>query len=111
MTVSDLPEIEASAVPADAFVVDVREGGEWIFGHIGGALHIPLGELVTRVAEVPADRKVVVVCRVGARSAQAVNWLNNTQGRTTVNLVGGMAAWVRAGRSMVSETSQPPVVV
>jgi rhodanese-related sulfurtransferase len=104
-----VPEVEARLVGAGAHIVDVREPDEWRCGHIDGAHHIPLRDLMARVGEVPADREVVVVCRVGARSAQAVAWLN-AQGRETVNLGGGMAAWAAAGRPMVSETGQSPYV-
>ena len=51
-------------------MLDVRQPDEWAAGHIEGATLIPLGELADRVAEVPADRQVVVVCRSGNRSAQ-----------------------------------------
>lgn len=58
----------------------------------------------------PADSEVYVVCKVGGRSAQAVQYLN-AQGRKAVNVDGGMLAWAEAGRPMVSETGQPPAVV
>src|SRR5512146_1888777 len=46
-----------------SFLLDVREPDEWAQAHIAGATLIPLGELEKRVAEVPRDRDVVVVCR------------------------------------------------
>jgi rhodanese-related sulfurtransferase len=96
-------------LPEGLAVVDVREPVEWSHGHIDGAIHIPLRELTSRLDEVPADQ-TLVVCKVGARSAQAVMWLTQ-QGRDVVNLDGGMLDWEAAGRSMVSETGQPPIVV
>ena len=104
-----VPSVHATAVAADAYLLDVREPEEWVAGHAPDALHVPLGEVTARLAEIPADRQVVVVCRSGARSAQATAYLNRT-GRTAVNLDGGMHAWAAAGRPMVSETGQPPVV-
>jgi rhodanese-related sulfurtransferase len=96
-------------LPPGLAVLDVREPAEWAHGHIEGALHIPLGELVARLDEVPAAQ-TLVVCRVGGRSAQATGYLLQ-QGRDAVNLDGGMLEWEAAGRAMVSETGQPPVVV
>ena len=96
-------------LPAGLAVLDVREPVEWSYGHIEGAVHIPLGELTSRLEEVPGGQ-TLVVCKVGARSAQAVAWLAH-QGRDAVNLDGGMLDWEAAGRPMVSETGQPPQVV
>ena len=79
------------------------------YGHIEGAIHIPLGELPDRLDEVP-EGQTLVVCKVGARSAQAVGWLAQ-QGRDVVNLDGGLLDWEAAGRALVSETGQPPQVV
>lgn len=90
-----------SPLPEQLVVLDVREQHEWDDGHIEGARHIPLGELVARVEEIPADRQVLCVCHVGARSAQATVFLNQ-HGRNVVNLAGGMDAWSAAGRPVVS---------
>jgi rhodanese-related sulfurtransferase len=110
---SGVPTVAMSGVPdplPDGLtVIDVREPVEWHYGHIEGALHIPLGELVARLEEVPAGQSLVV-CKVGARSAQAVLWLTQ-QGRDVVNLDGGLLTWEAAGRALVSETGRPPVVV
>jgi len=95
-------------LPAGVVVLDVREDDEWVAGHVPGATHLPLGELVARADEVP-EGEVLVVCRVGGRSAQATAWLG-AQGRAAVNLAGGMHAWDAAGRAMVSETGADPTV-
>lgn len=96
-------------LPEGLAVLDVREQVEWDHGHIEGAVHVPLMELPQRVGEVP-DGQVLVVCKVGGRSGQAVGWLAQ-QGYDVVNLDGGMLDWSAAGRAMVSETGQPPQVV
>lgn len=96
-------------LPEGLAVLDVREQVEWDHGHIEGAVHVPLMELPQRVGEVP-DGQVLVVCKVGGRSGQAVGWLAQ-QGYDVVNLDGGMLDWAAAGRAMVSETGQPPQVV
>ncbi len=96
-------------LPADLPVLDVREQHEWDAAHIEGALHVPLMEVPGRLADLPATQ-VLVVCKVGGRSGQAVAYLSEL-GYDVVNLVGGMVAWEAAGRPMVSETGRPPEVV
>ena len=105
VTVADLPD----PMPEGVSILDVREPVEWHHGHIDGATHVPLMDLPGRLDEVPAGR-VVVVCKVGARSAQATVWLAQ-QGHDVANLDGGMVEWAAAGRPMVSETERPAQVV
>lgn len=81
---------------ADAVILDVREPGELAQARIEGTLDIPLGELVERVEEVPSDTTVYVLCHVGGRSAQAVQYLES-RGVDAVNIDGGIVAWHRAG--------------
>jgi rhodanese-related sulfurtransferase len=105
-----IPSIDAASVPTDAHLLDVREQDEWNAGHVEGSQHIPMGELLGRLGEVPADREVVVVCRVGSRSAQVTAYLRQ-QGYDVVNLDGGLHAWVDAGRPLVAEAGTPPHVL
>ena len=81
-----------------AFMLDVREPDEWAAGHIEGATLIPLGELADRVAEVPEDRQVVVVCRSGNRSAQGRDILLGAGLPAVTSMGGGMKAWTGAGQ-------------
>ena len=106
---SKTPATSVTELPADAYLIDVREADEWACGHAAEAVHLPLSELQARVAEVPEDRPVYVICKVGGRSEQAVNFLNQL-GRSTVNVSGGMLAWQAAGKAMVTESGQPPFV-
>ena len=76
-------------------VLDVREPWEIEIGAIEGALSIPLGELSSRVGEVPRDRQVAVMCHHGGRSAQATAWLRNQGLEHAVNVAGGIDAWSR----------------
>ncbi len=103
-----VPELD-DPLPDATCVLDVREQVEWDHGHIEGACHLPMMELVERRGEIPVG-PVLVVCRVGARSAQVTAYLVQ-QGYDAVNLDGGMVDWAAAGRGMVSETGQPPQVV
>jgi rhodanese-related sulfurtransferase len=98
-----VPSVSADAVPLDAVLVDVREVDEWEAGHAPQALHVPMMEIPARMGEIPADRDVVVVCRVGQRSAQVVMYLRHQGFERVANLDGGMLEWAAAGRPMVCE--------
>jgi len=76
-------------------VVDVREPDEFNgpLGHVEGAKLIPLGTLMNRAAEIEQHRPVVVVCRSGARSAQATLMLGKAGFDKVANLSGGMLRW------------------
>jgi rhodanese-related sulfurtransferase len=104
-----IPTVEVGQLPSDAYLLDVRENDEWECGHAPEAVHLPMSELMARVAEVPADREVYVICKVGGRSAQVVGYLNG-QGHETVNVSGGMLAWAAAGRPLVSGGGAEPFV-
>ena len=92
------PQQASTALAAtDALLVDVREPWEWEELRIPGSVLIPLAELSQRLDEVPADREVYVHCRVGGRSARAVEFLH-THGRPrSHNVAGGIEQWVRDG--------------
>lgn len=104
-----LPTTDAASVPADAALLDVREQDEWDAGHVEGALHIPIGQVVARLDELP-DGRLYVLCRVGGRSAQVVQYLV-AQGRDAVNVDGGMFAWEAAGRPMAGADGREPFVL
>jgi rhodanese-related sulfurtransferase len=106
---SSTPSVAVAEVPADAYLLDVREADEWACGHAPEAVHLPLSEMLARVDEVPADHPVYVICKVGGRSAQAADYLNQT-GRAAVNVSGGMLAWHAAGKPMVTDTGAQPFV-
>jgi len=85
-----------------AFVLDVREPDEWAAGHIPGATLIPLGQLASRLAEVPQDQQVVVVCRSGNRSATGRDILLDAGFAEVTSMGGGMNAWVSQGLDTVT---------
>jgi rhodanese-related sulfurtransferase len=90
-------------------VVDVREPVEWAHGRIDGSVHIPMMELVERVGEIPNDGQVLVVCKVGARSARVAGYLVQS-GYEAFNLDGGLLDWAAAGRPLVADVGEPQVV-
>jgi rhodanese-related sulfurtransferase len=104
-----VPTVSVAELPEDAVVLDVREDDEWVHGHVEGATHIPMGQVPGRLDELPEADPLYVVCRGGGRSARVAAWLNQN-GYDAVNIAGGMGDWEAAGRPMVSETGQPPVV-
>lgn len=101
----------ASAVPDDTYLLDVREGDEWAAGHAPTAHHLPMTELPGRLAEVPSDREVAVICRSGGRSAQVVAYLLRNGWDQVRNVEGGMGDWAAAGRPVVTDDGQPGQVI
>jgi rhodanese-related sulfurtransferase len=81
---------------ADTFLLDVREDVEWQDGHAPAAVHIPMYDVPPRIAELPDDQPIAVICHVGARSAQVAHWLR-AQGYDAHNVEGGMEAWEAVG--------------
>lgn len=104
-----VPSVAVVELPGDAMLLDVREDDEWRAGHAPAARHVPLGELVLRLDEVPADTTVYVVCRSGWRSAGVTAYLN-ANGWDAVNVDGGMRAWSASGREMVADHGEPLVL-
>lgn len=100
ISVGDLARrLSARESGSDAFVlVDVREPGEREVVVIPGAVAVPLGEVRARGAEALADAAdgipVLVHCKTGARSAEAVERLR-ADGVDAVDVTGGVLAWVR----------------
>jgi rhodanese-related sulfurtransferase len=107
------PELGARAahalVGAGALLLDVREPDEWRAGRAPEAVLLPMGQVRARQDELPRDRRIVVVCRSGGRSAAVTESLR-TWGFDAVNLAGGMCAWSAAGLAVVSEAGAPGIV-
>ncbi len=76
----------------DLFVLDVREPNEYQICNLGGHL-IPLNDLPKRVGELDASREIVVHCKLGGRSAKAVDFLRQSGFAKVHNLTGGINAW------------------
>lgn len=117
----EVPSVEVGtlppdSVPAGTLLLDVREDDEWAAGHIAGAVHAPLSRLPQQLQDQPdlldaggTVESIVVVCKVGSRSAHVTAWLRH-QGYDAVNLAGGMLAWASARRPMQSSDGRPPHV-
>ena len=83
------------------FVLDVRNPDEFEEARVPGVVLIPLPEIEARFQEVPADAPVYVICRSGARSARAAEFLQ-AQGIDAINVAGGTSAWIESGRGVDS---------
>lgn len=83
-------------------MLDVREPEEWNQAHIPGAVLIPLGELQSRLSEVPANQPVVVYCRTGHRSASGRDILKAAGYTNVTSMAGGITAWISQGLPTVS---------
>ncbi len=84
-----------------AVLLDVREDDEWDAGHAPDAVHVPMGQVADRAGELPTDRPVVCICRVGGRSGAVADALQGA-GYDVRNVDGGMLAWEQAGLAVVA---------
>jgi rhodanese-related sulfurtransferase len=110
MTGPAVPAVSVDQLPPDAALLDVRESDEWAAGHAPSATHLPMSELTSRMGELPAGDPLYVVCRSGGRSARVVAFLSG-QGYPAVNVEGGMQAWARQGREVVSDGGAEPQII
>lgn len=90
------PVHAAELVAGGALLIDVREAHEWVAGHPPVAIHVPVGVVVDEMVNFPRDRRIIVVCRSGRRSAAVTDQLLQS-GFDAVNLDGGVVAWIEAG--------------
>jgi len=86
----------------DFQIIDVRTIPEIATGRIETAYAMPLASMPMRMTEIRSDKKVVIVCRSGARSAQACMFLKQNGFDNVYNLQGGMIGWVRANKPLTT---------
>jgi rhodanese-related sulfurtransferase len=101
MAVSEVTvdELE-SALQSGAPLIDVREIDEYHAGHVPGAVLVPLATVPSALDRFPTDQRTYVICKSGARSHRACEFLVD-QGRDVVNVAGGTLAWISSGRATV----------
>ena len=108
----EIDEVDARGAQAldGALFVDVREREEWEEGHLPGAVHVPRGNLESRIEGVAPDRQqpVVLYCAVGNRSAFAAKTLAELGYERPVSLTGGFTDWKRNGYEVVLPRSLSP---
>lgn len=99
----EITPAQASQYQKDgAFILDVREPAEWNAGHISGAVLVPLGDLPSRLNEVPKEKEIVVVCRSGNRSATGRDILLKAGFPKVTSMRGGMNQWTASGLPVVT---------
>lgn len=113
MNDTEVPQANIGEVPANfddnVILLDVREDDEWQRGHAPEALHIPMGDVPARMAEIDAEATLFVVCHAGGRSQRVAQYLARN-GYEPINVTGGMLAWAEAGRPVVTSGGEPGTV-
>jgi rhodanese-related sulfurtransferase len=78
----------------DIQIIDVRESNEVAIGIIPNSIHIPLAQILTRMNDIDPARETVVHCKMGGRSARAIDALRRSGfAGNLLNLRGGIIAW------------------
>ncbi len=97
---TQIPEITATELKQrldsgeDIQIIDVREAHEVAIAAIPKATHIPLGQVLNRMSEIDTKRETVVHCKMGGRSAKAIEALKRSGfSGNLLNLKGGITAW------------------
>ena len=110
-SVTDIDPVEADALVAGgALLLDVREDYEWAAGHAPAAVHVAMGQVVERIAELPTDRTIVCLCRAGGRSGSVALHLAGL-GYDVRNVAGGMQAWAAGDLPVVDGAGSPGRVI
>ena len=92
------PRDVAERMRHGAVLLDVRDPDEWTESHVRGAIHIPLGELQGRIAEVPTGLELICMCRSGRRSEKACAIVGEVRpSAQAINMTGGILRWVEQG--------------
>ena len=111
-TKAEISELDAAGAQAlaGALWVDVREPDEWEQGHLPGAVHVPRGNLESRIERLAPDkdRQVVLYCAVGNRSAFAAKTLAELGYTHAHSLAGGIEDWKRDGLELVMPRTLSP---
>ena len=77
----------------DFILIDVREQIEIEICKIKKSIHIPMGLIPTRINEIDGNKTVIVMCKLGGRSAQVCHYLNEIGYLNVYNLKGGIINW------------------
>jgi rhodanese-related sulfurtransferase len=76
-------------------LLDVREPWEFQITHLDGSIHMPMGSVPARAAELDPETETVVICHHGGRSQQVAAFLERSGFGAVYNLSGGVDAWAR----------------
>lgn len=100
----------AARLEAGAVLVDVREPNEFEAGHAIDAISHPLSTLGETHTQLPTDKTLVCICKMGGRSARAATALADA-GYQVVNVTGGMMAWEHEGYPVVTDDHRTGAVI
>ncbi|MBI4297448.1 MAG: rhodanese-like domain-containing protein [Chloroflexi bacterium] len=89
-------EAKAMLEKGNAVVIDVRRPDEWAAGHVAGAIHIPVDDVLARIDELPEDKDLLFICAAGVRSGLACEMAAamNLATERLYNIEAGTPAWV-----------------
>jgi rhodanese-related sulfurtransferase len=102
-TTQEIREIDTESLASralEAVILDVREPEEYAHGHVPGAINLPQADVASRLAEIPRDRPVIILCEHGIRSLRAARFLKQMGIGDVVSVKGGTAAWRVEGRPL-----------
>jgi rhodanese-related sulfurtransferase len=85
----------AQLLQEGALLLDVREPDELATVAVAGAKHIPMREIPARIAELPAERQILVLCHHGGRSGRVTQFLRASGLARVTNVAGGIDAWAQ----------------
>jgi molybdopterin/thiamine biosynthesis adenylyltransferase/rhodanese-related sulfurtransferase len=108
--IDEVGAAEARERRGDALFIDVREREEWEEGVIPGAVHVPRGQLESRIEGLVPDhaREIVLYCSGGSRSAFAAKALGELGYENVTNMTGGFTDWKRNGFEIETPHSLTP---
>ena len=90
---AELQEKLANKKTSGTHFIDVREPAEYKGGHVPGFRNVPLGQITSRLGELPKEAEVVLMCRSGSRSMMAARQLKKNGYQKIVNVSGGISQW------------------
>ena len=93
ITVDKLHEMRIKNDPHT--LLDIREAHELEVCSIEGSVDIPMNTLPENISKLSKDEPLVVMCHIGGRSSQVVNWLIQNGYNNALNLEGGISAWAQ----------------
>lgn len=103
-------DVQRVLAAGDATVLDVRGTAEYQEGHIPGALHVPMGHIPSRIADIPSDKPLIVHCQSGMRSAIAASMLAALGRDAVLNYAGSYQDWTRRDGAVERAAPEPAPV-
>ncbi len=91
----DVNAVHGALIEETLTLLDVREHWEFELAHVDGSVHIPMGEIPLRAAELDPARPLAVICHHGMRSLQVALFLEQQGFARVMNVEGGIDAWAR----------------